>query len=371
MQLQRATGTPSQYLPLLQAFSGLRRTGWIALLALVLVPGAALANRTVKGRITDADGKPLAGFKIRAWDSDPGATDDLMGEDRTDSDGRYSIRYRDGHWDPFPHRITKWRPDIYITVLLPYGSEWVNVHRSSTHDDWKLSDDLTVNVKLTERDRWSSGKTKFDPVIHGFPFPNDRFTVCAAPTCKEENWAGQYLNDIAQFRWALCGGMSLTALQRFERGVPVESFNATLKEELVKNQLKTLTATNWAKFIEWDAKPKLPHTFSPHTIGQATKEEWPKLFPLLDAGKPAVLGLIRVQSSNPSDVGGDHQVLAIGYRYNELTRAVEVDVYDPNYPKITSTLYFNLRIPNNQIHAVQRTPGRSNDALRGFFIVTH
>jgi hypothetical protein len=340
-------------------------------IALLMIPAAALANRTVKGRITDANGNPLQGARIRVWDKDPGPYDDQMGEVITDQNGRYTLRYRDGHWDPFPHRITRWRPDIYITVLVPYRGELVRLYMSGTREDWKLRDDLTINVQINQRDVWVGKQTAFDPAVHGFPFANDKRRICGAPTCRDEHWAGEYLREVATFDWALCGGMSLTALRRFRNNKAVEDFSPKLKEELVKAQLETLKWTNWGKFLQMQAKPTLPHTFDQHTIGEATKDAWAELRPRLNAGDPVVLGLIRVQSNDPRLVGENHQVLAIGYRFNELYRAVEINVYDPNYPGVTSKLGWNTGIPNNQIHASQSTPGRSNDKLRGFFVVAY
>jgi len=233
---------------------------------------------------------------------DPGPSNDYLGGAYTDANGRYVIVYRGGHWDPAPHNITIWRPDSFINVLVNIGTDWVRVAstRDNIKDDWPLKNDLTLNVKLTERNQWISIATKFDPAIHGWSFANDRFRICAAPTCKDEHWAGHFLRKVLTFRWALCGGMSLTSLRRFRNNQVVEPFSPTVKAELSKAQLETVTPTTWAKFIQWQAKPTLPHPpLGPHTIGEGTKGEWGPLHKSIDRGVPMVLGLIRVQSTNP------------------------------------------------------------------------
>jgi hypothetical protein len=60
------------------------------------------------------------------------------------------------------------------------------------------------------------------------------------------------------------------------------------------------------------------------------RDEWPHIKSDLDAGRLVPLGLIKVKSTNPSDLCKNHQVLAYGYDLNgpDLT----VWLYDPNYP---------------------------------------
>ncbi len=89
---------------------------------------------------------------------------------------------------------------------------------------------------------WVMRATWFDPDTHGWSFQNDAFKVCAAPTCQGENGMG----DVLTFRWALCGGMSLSALRRFMEGRSVEDFSASVKEELVRAQIETVQLS-WEK----------------------------------------------------------------------------------------------------------------------------
>src|SRR2546422_666780 len=213
------------------------------------------------------------------------------------------------------------------------------------------------------QDAWVTNQTWFDPDTHGWPFVNDARKVCAAPTCQIEN---RVIRNAVTFRWALCGGMSLSALQRFREGRSVEDFSPTVKEELVRAQLETVAGT-WAKFIEWQAKPDLPHPpLGPHTIGYSSKGEWRKVRDAIDRGAPIILGLIREgPTSDPTRAGNNHQVLAVGYRYNDGTQDMEVLVYDPNHPHMLPKITMNFGLPDNRINASQSTGER----VRGFFVI--
>lgn len=104
-------------------------------------------RRRVSGVIKWADGSPLAGGKVRAWDSDIGP-DDPMGDDITNACGEYTLTYADGHWDPFPHRITRWRPDIYITVAVQESGQWLRAKESNTSSNHRLREHLTKNATV-------------------------------------------------------------------------------------------------------------------------------------------------------------------------------------------------------------------------------
>ena len=150
----------------------------------------ALAQRVVYGKIIDADGQPIEGLKVKAWDDDdvPNGDvldgngdfvpphqdpDDFMGEDVTDFFGNYRITYprpgrwpnNPGHWDfSLDHEHdTRWRPDIYIEVLAPtdgfcpysgssIGPTWRHVEYFPPHAyvNWKVRDDLRIDRTVSE-----------------------------------------------------------------------------------------------------------------------------------------------------------------------------------------------------------------------------
>ena len=186
--------------------------------------------------------------------------------------------------------------------------------------------------------------------------------------------------------------MLFRSLKRFRNGLAPTPLSPDLKKELVQDQLATLiqdplllpqvqdlinplnvpeniiNKNVLTKFMLWQARPTQPGTLSLHTIGAKTKEEWSKVKSAIDSGAPIILGLIRVQSNKPWDASNNHQVVAIGYSYNDLTKDVRLSLYDPNYVNFTSKISFNIGLPDNQIKASQVVPGGySPVVVRGFF----
>jgi hypothetical protein len=76
---------------------------------------------------------------------------------------------------------------------------------------------------------------------------------------------------------------------------------------------------------------------------KATLEhEWPKAKLELDAGRLALIGLIRIASWNPMQLTRNHQVMAYGYA--EDGRGVTLRLYDPNWPDrddVTITIHMD------------------------------
>ena len=60
------------------------------------------------------------------------------------------------------------------------------------------------------------------------------------------------------------------------------------------------------------------------------RDEWPRIKASLDLGHPMPLGLVKVKSDNPHDLGKNHQALAYGYDIDGTN--VTLWLYDPNYP---------------------------------------
>ena len=349
------------------------------LIAFIAEP--ADASRTVLGKITDASNRPVRGLLVKAWDSDSTSDNDFMGQAYTDSNGNYRIPYSSGHWDPAPHRIVKWRPDIFIKVLVYADGHWIKTRQSGVTSNHPHRNNLTINLSVPNNTT-TRRFTQFNPLFHALPFPNRTVTVCGLPSCKGEHSSLSFLKDILTFEWALCGGMSLTALEDFRAGRKPAAFSPAMKERLVTNQVRTLTATIWAKFLEWQAKPTLPHATSPHTIGFSTEGEWPRVRQAIDAGAPVILGLIRNQNATGGDASKNHQSLAVGYAENSLTTKVVIYLYDPKYCPIAvgddcdsaanhSTCTFYTGIPQNQIKATFRDPdGNVVPRARGFFVIS-
>jgi hypothetical protein len=326
------------------------------------------AKHTVLGKITFTDGRPATGILVVAMDSDLGGDinkDDKMGQAITNAQGYYNINFEGKSWDTKVPGSTAWRPDIYINVFRNVGGMWAHVAKSNVHKDWKLADDLTVNMTIPA-DQWAERVTGFNPVNHGWPFPNTKF----------KNTCVHLLHTPAQVcgPYSLCGGMSLSALRRYKRNVRVEAtLSQNVHNELEKAQEDTLSAGVMTKFAEWSVIPTQPGTLKPHTIGHRTMEEWPHVRRAIDSGNPIVMGIVRVDDDDIKRSGNNvfknHQVLAIGYRVNNATGESFIYLYDPNHPydknkpTARSIITFYTKLPNSQIKATQNTGER----VRGFF----
>jgi hypothetical protein len=314
--------------------------------------------RKIFGRISNQSGAGVGGLRVQAWDDDWPDDNDFMGEAITDPNGDYSISYDDGHWDPAPHSITTWRPDIFIAVQAPTATgAWAHLEKSSVHKNHKLRDDLRIDlhVRIVPPEE---GKTPFNPKTHGFHFGN-HFTVTPS-------LLGMKLGT---WNMGFCGGMCADALDRYGKGVPIPPDTTppvqgtALFTELLEFQKGSLSAAVVSKIYDWQSAPDEGHTIRKHSVGWRTKQEWPQLKRELDAARPTQLVLIRVEGylSNLSD---NHQVVAIGYVWNPTSKDLTINVYDPNKPDTIGTLTMNFGLPDSKI----RARDSSGQRLRGFFV---
>lgn len=115
--------------------------------------------RKIDGRVLNqSDGSPVAGARVQAWDADSPDSDDYMGMCISGSDGRYKIDYtrENAHWDPAPHNVHTWRPDIYLTVDIADASgQWIRVKRTAEHTNHKLRNDLHIDIHVNPPPRYA------------------------------------------------------------------------------------------------------------------------------------------------------------------------------------------------------------------------
>lgn len=72
-------------------------------------------THTVTGRITDFRNRPLEHLTVRAYDKDPVSPDDYLGEDMTNADGEYTIRFGESQIHAGGRELGG--PDLYICVF--------------------------------------------------------------------------------------------------------------------------------------------------------------------------------------------------------------------------------------------------------------
>ncbi|HEV3444441.1 MAG TPA: hypothetical protein VG099_07350 [Gemmataceae bacterium] len=181
----------------------------------------------------------------------------------------------------------------------------------------------------------------------------------------------------------LCGGMIFAARDYFEAGLapPVETAPPQLGEPLFGYLVRRLF-DSWnlpggpLKYYAWMS---VPEKGGRHLLWKARFEEWPRIKAGLDRNRPVPLGLVRVASRNPWQLGFNHQVLAYGYELSQPARngggtrfqscppsneQLTIYVYDPNHPRrddVTITLDGSAAEACGGLHYSTGEP------LRGFF----
>ena len=168
----------------------------------------------------------------------------------------------------------------------------------------------------------------FLPSRHGFRFAN------SWPRSVARRWhVGLVELGIGDVSRGLCGGMAFAARDRFERGeagapeTEAPRPETALFNEIVDRQFDSFGTVYVVPLRFW-LSSALGNAASRgrETVGRA----WPAIRREIDAGRPAMIGLVRESGWNPLAVGMGHQVA--GYRYETTADGVSIGVYDPNHP---------------------------------------
>ena len=170
----------------------------------------------------------------------------------------------------------------------------------------------------------------FLPSVQGFHFAN---AWPSGPTVRfafvDPRWIG--IGDAAD---GLCGGMVYTVGDLFAAGVamapdrePPANGSARFKA-IVRRQIESLALLTVP--VRFWLRSALGGSLGGDRARATLDREWPKAKALIDAGKVAMIGLIRVASANPGTLTRNHQVMAWGYA--EDGRGVTLRLYDPNWP---------------------------------------
>jgi hypothetical protein len=167
----------------------------------------------------------------------------------------------------------------------------------------------------------------FLPSTHGLQFAN-RFppgpTLTFGPI--DPRWIG-----IGDASAGLCGGMSWYVRERFVAGLPVPpdtdppANGSPLFQALVRRQVQSL---------DWLRTPlgiwSMAALGADHALQQTRSAEWPRIRADIDAGRLAMVALVRQTGWNPFKLTNNHQVLA--YAYEVDGDAVTIRICDPNWP---------------------------------------
>jgi hypothetical protein len=129
----------------------------------------------------------------------------------------------------------------------------------------------------------------------------------------------------------LCGGMAWLVRERFEAGQPVPpdtdppANGSSLFQALVRRQVKSLEWLRTPLGFWWMGG------LGGDRIARRTRErEWPRIRSSIDAGRLAMIGLVRAKGINPFKLTRNHQVLCYAYEIADGT--IRLRIYDPNWP---------------------------------------
>ena len=137
---------------------------------------------------------------------------------------------------------------------------------------------------------------------------------------------------IGEVAEGLCGGMCFAAADRFLRGeaVPAEAAppaaGTALFREIARRQLDSLDLGRVPTRFWWAAARVAAGRWS----ARDQVREWRALVADIDAGRPAMAGLVRSAGLNPLGLTANHQV--VGFAYEAAGRQGTLRIYDPNHP---------------------------------------
>ena len=141
------------------------------------------------------------------------------------------------------------------------------------------------------------------------------------------------LVGVGDAKAGLCGGMSWFVRERFETGQSMPGDlvappnGSPLFRAIVRRQILSL---DWLRvpLRFWRLASMSPAALAPRSLDV----EWPRLRAQIDAGRLAMVGLVRHHGWNPMHLDRDHQVLAYGYDTEGPGGPTTIHVYDPNWP---------------------------------------
>jgi hypothetical protein len=191
-------------------------------------------------------------------------------------------------------------------------------------------------------------KTNFNPLSHGYSFPN-RF---------EFRGLKKIVKMIkSNFIYGMCGGMVFTALDYYFDQNKIPGFNAvdelslSYTKYLWKRQTQSVSISVLLKIIKFaslSVSKSLQHTI---------QDELPKIIDRLNDGLPAPIVIIRSSLfQNPTH---NHQVLVTGYE--DIGSTMDLELYDPNHPN----LYPTVTINRNPEFVITQSTG---EPVRGLFL---
>lgn len=175
----------------------------------------------------------------------------------------------------------------------------------------------------------------FAPSASGFRFPNS-----FPPGPVLAVGVGGRRLGVGNAAKGLCGGMVFAARDLFEDGIapPPATEPPAGGSPLFRYVVRRLfhsfdLPVGPARYMAWMVLPAGDGRHGLRGIAsRSVRREWPRIKRDLDRGVLSPVGLVRLRSFNPLELGRNHQVLAYGYDLDEGSGRVAIRVYDPNHP---------------------------------------
>jgi hypothetical protein len=176
--------------------------------------------------------------------------------------------------------------------------------------------------------------TDFLPSRHAFGFSNswpaEPAVVLPFPVCSLR---------IGNAARGLCGGMVFAALDywharaeppaaRPDAGTPLYQFIVRRLVDSWNIPAGVLRYYRWMNLPDGDVRLARPPRLRRGVGSRTIQQHWPRVRASIDAGRPAALGVVTMQTRWPGMLGHNHQVLAYGYETSGSQ--VSIAVYDPN-----------------------------------------
>ncbi|MEO6525907.1 MAG: hypothetical protein ABIP93_04730 [Gemmatimonadaceae bacterium] len=224
------------------------------------------------------------------------------------------------YYDPAPGSTTTGvGPNAVSTPAAQFPTAQANIAAPST------------TVPVAPPGSTTAKQTNLDPGVFGFKFINTFSNSFIGP-------------PVSMTTSGLCGGMSYAVLDYYNAKIPIggqdyrPANGTTLHGYLYNRQVTSLTA-NIDKWVEYSVNPF--GSRSAEFFNWGLNERLTELRSFIDRGVPVPLGM----KSPNGGIGGDHQVIAIGYdmgRYQgalgEFKEDLKLFILDPNHPGKTVTL---------------------------------
>ena len=286
-----------------------------------------------------------------------GESDGVM----TGTEGHVKYRIEDGmnsdfyfHWDnPYSSNVIGDHYNIFHEFTNDKYAFWHTGNDNDQNEGIELYIDVSKDVVVPG----------FLPSASGFKFPNK---------WNDFGYPIPALNDIPvigdiKFGDAsngLCGGMVFAVRDYYEARVPIppttivpNNADDPLTKYIIDRLLASLDLDDVTMYIKLmnpvyaDTDENIFNQLGEEGRAYVTiKEEFPMIKNDIDNGHPCPIGLIRIKSLNPGDLGHNHQVMVYGYRLTGSN--VILRIYDPNYPSDDSiTMNLSLASTGEPVHA--------------------